>query len=245
MCKWGAPQNIQPNSFGLLGHQRSGSTERADYSHPGARTGLHSWQGCCLHGCCYPALPKHPSHPAPHNDPSASAPAPLHQKYPIGLHMALDAFHHYWGLTSAWESLGHWGLPKSYAAADLQCMVWRSALRFKSMRKPIPLQVRLSLETGNTMFYQEGDGDPRDQHRHPPGWQQELRDGPDKWPSSMPCNQFLITPTSFMSAHLRQHQPNFGIFLRIWFFELLFLYPYTFLHYKFTTCPADMQPTRK
>lgn len=40
MCKWGTTWNIQPSSFVLLGHPRSGSTERADYSQPS--TGLHS-----------------------------------------------------------------------------------------------------------------------------------------------------------------------------------------------------------
>lgn len=41
MCKWGTPRNIQPSSFVLLGHRRSGSTERADYSHP-AQGSIHS-----------------------------------------------------------------------------------------------------------------------------------------------------------------------------------------------------------
>lgn len=88
--------------------------------------------------------------------------------------------------------------------------------------------------------FTESDGDPCDQHRHPPGWQQELRDGPDKWPCSFPCNRYVSYSYILYLRCLGQHQSNFGIFLRIWSFKLLLLHPYTFLHYQFRTCLADL-----
>lgn len=64
-------------------------------------------------------------------------------------------------------------------------------------------------------------------------------------PAQPHVNGALITTTSYISVHLRKCQSNFGIFLRIWSSELLFLYSYTFLHYILRTCFADLQLTRQ
>lgn len=119
MCKLGTLQNILPRSFELLGNQRSGSTERADYSHPGKGTGLHSPHGpssCCwLQQCHDPVLPRHKRSSAPW-DPRAqpTAAAGLHsspcRSYPFHHHIKLAISHHYQGLRcSVWVCPGHPG----------------------------------------------------------------------------------------------------------------------------------------
>lgn len=99
MSKLGTPQNILPSSFELLGNQRSGSTERADYSHLGKCTGLHS---ACSPGSHYrlqSGATQQPEGQAPlscrRTTVHRSAP-----KHPFHLCVALAVSHHQQGYAS-------------------------------------------------------------------------------------------------------------------------------------------------
>lgn len=139
MSKLGTPQNILPSSFELLGNQRSGSTERADYSHLGKGTGLHS---ACSPGSHYRlqwGATQQPEGQAP----LSCRRTTVHRsaaKHPFHLCVALAVSHHQQGFHL--ECPGH---PGTYRAVLKQTWslaeVWRPALSFKSRKKPVRLQI--------------------------------------------------------------------------------------------------------
>lgn len=103
MSKLGTPQNILPSSFELLGNQRSGSTERADYSHLGKGTGLHS---ACSPGSHYRlqwGVTQQPEGQAL----LSCRRTTVHRsaaKHPFHLCMALAVSHHQQGCASIWSA---------------------------------------------------------------------------------------------------------------------------------------------
>lgn len=109
MSKLGTPQNILPSSFELLGNQRSGSTERADYSHLGKGTGLHS---ACSPGSHYRlqwGATQQPEGQAP----LSCRRTTVHRsaaKHPFHLCVALAVSHHQQGCASIWSAQDIQGL---------------------------------------------------------------------------------------------------------------------------------------
>jgi len=103
MSKLGTPQNILPSSFELLGNQRSGSTERADYSHLGKGTGLHS---ACSPGSHYRlqwGATQQPEGQAP----LSCRRTTVHRsaaKHPFHPCVALAVSHHQQGCASIWSA---------------------------------------------------------------------------------------------------------------------------------------------
>lgn len=131
----------------LLGHRRSGSTERADYSHPA--------QGS-IHSCLWALLPSPPGASLLPNSlhwplPQCPACKPLCTKNaPVGCTWLWLIWIISKGSLQPKGAPGAGGgLLQSCAAADLQCAVWRSPL---SIRNPETLHLRpiLSLERGNS-----------------------------------------------------------------------------------------------
>lgn len=109
MSKLGTPQNILPSSFELLGNQRSGSTERADYSHLGKGTGLHS---ACSPGSHYRlqwGVTQQPEGQAL----LSCRRTTVHRsaaKHPFHLCVALAVSHHQQGCASIWSAQDIQGL---------------------------------------------------------------------------------------------------------------------------------------
>lgn len=109
MSKLGTPQNILLSSFELLGNQRSGSTERADYSHLGKGTGLHS---ACSPGSHYRlqwGATQQPEGQAP----LSCRRTTVHRsaaKHPFHLCVALAVSHHQQVYASIWSAQDIQGL---------------------------------------------------------------------------------------------------------------------------------------
>lgn len=162
MSKLGTPQNILPSSFELLGNQRSGSTERADYSHLGKCTGLHS---ACSPGSHYRlqwGATQQPEGQAPLScrrthcaTLCSKAPLPSLRRTCCFTSSARVRFHR--------ECPGH---PGTYRAVLKQTWslaeVWRPALSFKSRKKPVRLQIWYFFILQKKSKFIESNEDPND-----------------------------------------------------------------------------------
>lgn len=235
MCKWGTPRNIQPGSFVLLGHRRSGSSERADYSQPA--------QGS-IHSCLWALLPSPPGASLPPNSlPQCPAHKPLCTKNaPVGCTwfwliwiISKGSLHpeRAQGTGGAAPEPGSTtltacGLKISFNQHCEHCNTAFKAI-FKSREERLKFTEVMEIPITRTDVY--------------------LADGKNcvmahmNGPAQSHVTSVLITTTSYISVHLRKCQSNAGSFIRIWSSVLLFLYSYTLLHYILRTCFAALQLT--